>query len=45
MNLKEKGCEDMDWIHLILGRTHERDFVSIVIKRQVPLKTENFLNG
>jgi hypothetical protein len=36
MDLKEKGCEDMDWMHLAHDRDWWKALVSMVMNLQVP---------
>jgi hypothetical protein len=36
MNLKEIGCEDVEWIHLAQDRGQWRVLVKIIMNLQVP---------
>jgi hypothetical protein len=43
MDLKETGCEGVDWIHMSQGRVQLRAFVNTVKKFRVPQKAVEFL--
>jgi len=36
MDLKEIGCEDMDWIHLVQNSVQWLDLVKTVMKFRIP---------
>jgi hypothetical protein len=42
--LKETGLEDVNWIHLALGRENKRTALDIVVNLRVPCDVRNFLN-
>jgi hypothetical protein len=45
VDLKEKGCEHMDWIHLPQDRIQWLYLVNSVTKHRVPQIEGEFLNG
>jgi hypothetical protein len=44
MNLKEKGCEAADWIHMAQGRDQWRALASTIMNFRVPQHSGNVLN-
>jgi hypothetical protein len=45
MDLREIGCEGVDWVHLSQERDQWWALVNIVMNLQVPLKAGNFLSS
>jgi hypothetical protein len=45
INLKETGCEDVEWIHMAQDVVRRRSIAKIVMKLRVPRKDENVLSN
>jgi len=42
MNIRERGCDVVDWIHLSQNRDRWRAIVNTVMNLRVPQKVGNF---
>jgi hypothetical protein len=45
MDLKEAGCEDLDWTHLTHGSFPWRAPENMIMHLRVPIKMNNFLSN
>jgi hypothetical protein len=44
MDLKERGYENVDWVHLPQNMVHRRDFVSREMNIRFPQKAKNLVS-